>query len=65
VTITTTAKAIAVTRTGGIICGAAANTAIYTGSTTFKAFVHLGGFVSNGTVFELLEANPVDVTVSK
>jgi hypothetical protein len=64
VTITTTSKGIAVTRTGGVVCGAAANTATYTGSTTIKAFEDQGGTVSGGTVSGLAEGAQVSMTAS-
>jgi hypothetical protein len=63
-TITTTAKGIALTRTGGVICGGASNTAIYTGSSTLKAFEDKGGTVSGGTVSGLVEGAQVSVTAS-
>jgi len=56
ITITTTAKGIATTRTGSLLCGAASTTAEYTGSTTVRAFEDLTG----GT-----EGNQVSLTLSK
>lgn len=38
VTVVTTAKEINVTRTGSLLCGAAAQTAVYTGATTLRAY---------------------------
>lgn len=64
VTITTTAKEIAITRTGSLLCGSASSTATYTGSTTMAAFEDAGGTISEGTVKNLTEGQLVGLTIS-
>jgi hypothetical protein len=54
-----------ITRTGSLLCGKTPNTAVYTGSTTLKAFEHKGGTIFNGTVASLVEGNQVSLTASK
>jgi len=66
VDIATTAKEIAVTRTGSILCGPVNQTATYTGSTTLTGFKDSGSETpSAGTLKEINEGESLGVTFSK
>jgi hypothetical protein len=61
----TTEMTVNITRTGSLLCGKTPNGAVYTGSTTWKAFEDKGGSISNGTVSGLVEGAQVSLTASK
>jgi hypothetical protein len=60
----TSSVTVNVTRDGSLLCGKAANTAVYSGKTLLEAREDKGGAIKNGTVENLVEGNQVSLTAS-